>query len=118
MASFLKRREVGNAAAKAVAGLTLETGDSVFAKAYPALAEFLSLEAWSETEARERGTITLFWEDGAFKASINNRDSEEVAFVCKKAFKTLLETIEKGLATDSLDWRKSFARGKGKGRKA
>lgn len=113
MAQILKRRTSGEKAAKDVASIRLETTDPPFAKAYPALAEFLSLEEWEAGVERERGTITLFWEDGLFKASINNRDSQEVAFVTKGTHKTLLEAIEKGLATDSLDWRQSGFKGKG-----
>jgi len=118
MPQFLKRREHGEQAKKAMAGFGVEQADSVFAKAYPALSEFLSLEEWEPGVERTRGTMTLFFEDGCFKGSVNDRDGERVAFVTKKGFKTLLEAIEKGLATDSLDWRPSFGKGKGKGRKA
>lgn len=118
MAHLLKRREAGNEAAKKAAAEALDAADAAFAKKHPALAEFLSLEEWEPGQARERGTITLFWEEGTFKACVSNRDSQEVAFVTKRTFAGLLEAIEKGLATDSLDWRGGQRKGSGKGRKA
>lgn len=118
MAGLIKRRGKGDAAKEKIQAFTIETQDSAFAKSYPALAEFLSLETWGEGEARTRGTLTIFWEEGMFKASVNNRDSEEVAFVAKQAFKGLLDAVEKGLAADSLDWRSQARKGQGKGKRA
>jgi hypothetical protein len=111
MAEFLKRKEKGNATKAKVQEARIAETDAAFSKTYPALAEFLSLEAWDAETERERGTLTVFWEDGAFKASVNDRDADQVAFVSKPTFKTLLESIEKGLAADSLDWRQSKGRG-------
>lgn len=112
MATFLKRRESGSGKARQVEAVTVESADSAFAKKYPALAEFISLEEWSEGVPRTRGTITVFWEDGAFKASLNDRDSESVAFVSKNSFAGLLDALEKGLVGSTHDWR--GWRGKGK----
>jgi len=117
MAQFLKRREVGNAKAKEAAAEILAKCDEAFAKKFPALAEFLSLEDWGEGQERTRGTLTLFWEEGQFKASVNDRDAGQVAFVSKRAFQELLAAVEKGLATDSLDWRGGQRKGNQKGRK-
>lgn len=105
MAEFLKRKEKGNAAKNKIQAITLASEDPNFGKKYPALSEFLSVEAWDEQTERTRGTLTIFWEEGAFKASVNDRDAEQVAFVSKGTFLGLLEAIEKGLVSDSLDWR-------------
>lgn len=115
MAEFLKRREKGNATANKVKTVAVSDQDATFAKKWPALAEFLSLEAWDETTERVRGTLTVFWEDGAFKSSVNDRDADQVAFVSKSTFQGLLDAIEKGLTGDTLDWRAS--KGKGPGRR-
>jgi len=117
MSKFIKRRERGNASAKALATADLETADATFAKKYPALAEFLALEQWDQETPRQRGTLTLFFEDGAFKASVNDRDSESVAFVTKGSFQALLESVEKGLAQSTLDWRGWSKKGKQGARK-
>lgn len=105
MATFLKRKEVGDAAKTAIEAASVESTDSVFAKKYPATTEFLSLEEWEPGQARTRGTITVFWEEGTFKAALNDRDGEEVAFVSKTTFTGLLDAIEKGFIKGDHDWR-------------
>lgn len=105
MVQFLKRVEAGNGKARDLAAQTVEAVDPIFANRYPALAEFLSAEEWEPGQARERGTLTLFFEDGAFKAAANDRDAQQVAFVSKGAFQALLDALEKGLVAGSLDWR-------------
>lgn len=111
MAEFIKRKEKGRETKNKIQAITLAQEDAVFAKKYPALAEFLSVEAWDESTERVRGTISVFWEEGSFKASVNDRDAEQVAFVSKGTFVGLLESIEKGLQADSLDWRPSKGKG-------
>lgn len=109
MAKFLKRRPSSEPTEKMASGVPLEETDKAFAKAYPALAEFLSLESWDEKTTRERGTVTVFWEEGSFKASVNDRDGGRVAFVTKTVFTELLAHVDKGLSGDTLDWRLSKA---------
>lgn len=105
MAQFLKRRESGSEKVSKLEGQSVSEADGAFFKKYPALSEFLDLEEWEPGQTRERGTMTLFFEQGAFKAAVNDRDSGLVAFVSKQSFQGLLEAIEKGLQTGSLDWR-------------
>jgi len=105
MSKFLKRREKADATTQAVTSISPGEVDAAFEKSYPALAEFLGLEAWDAETPRERGTVTLFFEGGMFKASVNDRDSEQVAFVSKGTFKGLLEAVEKGLVNNTHDWR-------------
>lgn len=117
MASFLKRKEKGSATAKKTQTIGIGEIDPVFFKKYPAISEFLSLEEWEPGVERVRGTITVFWEEGSFKSSVNDRDSEQVAFVSKGTFQGVLDAIEKGLQGDSLDWRGGRGKGQGKGKK-
>ena len=105
MPEFLKRKEKSDASKKAVQGSSPCESDPVFAKKYPALSEFLSLTEWEPGVPRERGTFTVFFEDGSFKASLSDRDSEQVAFVSKKTFQGILDALEGGLVKDTLDWR-------------
>lgn len=111
MAEFMKRKEKGHATSKKVQAVSIETSDPAFFKKYPALAEFLSLEAWDEQTARERGTLTLFWEEGCFKLAVNDRDSEQTTFLSKGTFLGVLESLEKGFKEDSLDWRAQKGKG-------
>lgn len=114
MAQFIKRKERGNEASQERPKVSIEQTDGAFAKKYPATAEFLAVEEWSPEQARERGTLTVFWEDGMFKAAINDRDGEQVAFVSKVTFLALLDAIERGFVKDDHDWRSTRAKGKPK----
>jgi len=105
MAQFLKRREIGREKSKEASERTVAQTDDGFAKKYPALAEFLSLEEWEPGVARERGTITVFFEQGTFKAGLNDKDGECTAYVTKPTFNGILDALEKGLVKGDLDWR-------------
>lgn len=117
MAQFLKRREMGSGKAKEVESRALESVDPAFFKKYPALSEFLWLDQWDAETPRTRGTFTVFFEEGSFKAALNDRDGGSVAFVSKGSFTALLDALEKGLVGHSLDWRESSKKGGAKGKK-
>lgn len=89
--------------------------DEAFAKKMPTLWEFLSAKAWEDGTERETGTILVFVEDGLVKVCLCNRDTGHVAFVSAKSFSGALESVEKHLAADTVDWRLSRA---AKGKKA
>jgi len=118
MAQFLKRAEVGRGQAKQATEKTISANDEQFAKKYPALAEFLSLDDWGEDQVRERGTFTVFYAEGLFKASLNDKDGERSAYVSKSTFAGILDALEKGLVKDDHDWRKWKDQKGGKSRKS
>jgi hypothetical protein len=118
MASFLKRRANGDRTTKQIASQALEAADPAFAKKYPALAEFLATEEWEPGVPRERGTLTLFFEDGQFKVAVNDRDQCVVAFLSKGTFPGLLDALEKGLQGDGLDWRGQKGKQPNRGRRS
>jgi hypothetical protein len=74
-------------------------------KRFPTLAAFLSMTSWPDGEVRCTGTVTLLFEDGLCKAAINDRDASMSAFVSGKTLTSLLEALEKGLDTSSLEFR-------------
>lgn len=76
-----------------------------FATAYPTLAAFLSEGTWEDGAPRETGTITLLWEEGLWKAALNNRDASQSAFVSGRTLGALFEAVEKGIYDDELEWR-------------
>lgn len=83
-----------------------------FASDYPCLMEFLWREKWPDDGAPRRpGTLTVFQEEGRWKACVNDRDQQLVAFVSDDAFAGLLRTIEDGLDKDALDWRRAGGTG-------
>lgn len=72
---------------------------------YPLVCEFLSTSVWEDGSSREPGSLTLFVQDGRWKACLNCKDTNRVAFVSSETPTDLLSMIEKGLDGDRLDWR-------------
>lgn len=70
-----------------------------------ALLEFLTLTCYDDGSAREPGTISIFYGDGVWKASINDRDQERTAYVTATHPRELAGILEGGLREDRLDWR-------------
>lgn len=69
--------------------------------------EFLAMRAWPDGKVRTPGSITVFFEEGTYKAAVNDKDADVVAFLSARTLSGLLEALEKGLAGNSLDWRRS-----------
>lgn len=107
MSDRLKRRQPRTTDPTAAGYSPAAYGDEAFAKKYPLLLEFLSLELWEPGVPRTKGSLFLFLEDGCFKACLNDKDTDEVAFVTKPSFAALLDAVERGLAQGTLDWRLS-----------
>lgn len=78
----------------------------------PALLEHLTLGKWDDGAVRQRGSISVFWEDGVFKMWINDKDSGRAASVSAATMEDLLLRVEGKLTEDSLDWRRAFGASK------
>lgn len=74
---------------------------------YPTVMEFLSLQAWEDGTSRLTGTMTLMSDQGTLKAALNDKDAGLSCFVSARSLTGLLEALEKGLGTGSLEWRES-----------
>lgn len=81
--------------------------DGEIGKKFPTLAAFLTETQWDGGSPRVPASLMIFTQDGMWKAMLNDRDCGRVAFVSKNEFTALFQALEKGLATDGLDWRKS-----------
>jgi hypothetical protein len=86
-------------------------------KKYPAICEFLSLLSWEDGSSRVPGSLILFWEDGSWKACLNDKDTNRVGFLSAATPTDLLGSIEKALCSDRIDWRAAQARPGANGRK-
>lgn len=75
------------------------------AKAFPAVLEFLTAVQWAPGEPRKPGTLTIFTDDGLWKASLNDKDADRSAFVSAASPELCLVALEKGLRDDTLTWR-------------
>jgi hypothetical protein len=89
--------------------------DGPVVRRFPALLEFLTATSWAPGEPRRPGTLTLFTDDGQWKASLNDKDGDRTAFVTGDSPEGVLVALEKGLQEDSLSWR-SWGNTKGKKR--
>lgn len=88
-----------------------------WAASFPSVWEFLSCPEWADGATRVPGSITLFSEDGMWKACLNDKDGQLVAFVSGKSPEAMLEAMEAGLESGALDWRKSRQTKTGRGQK-
>ena len=91
--------------------------DQDFAQTYPALSEYLTCAQYPDGTTRQLSTLTVFREDGWWKACLNEKDQGLVLFVAESRFGTLLEALELLLQEDHPPWRKSTVkRGPGRGK--
>lgn len=78
----------------------------------PSLWEFLTHRQWDDGTPRQPGSVTVFYEDGVWKACLNDRDAGLVAFRTAPTPIELAVSLEGALARDTLEWRRSTAQGK------
>ena len=94
-----------------------QSEDSEFKLQYPALSEYLTCPQYPDGSVRQLATLTVFREDGWWKACLNEKDQGLVLFVAESRYGTLLEALELLLQEDHPPWRKSTVkRGPGKGK--
>jgi len=86
--------------------------DADWLKRHPALVEYLTLDRFDDGSRRETASITLFAGEGMLKACFNDRANRRMAFVSGSSPSALLGALERGLSSDSLEWRevKQFQR--------
>jgi hypothetical protein len=103
--SFL-RKQVGQDASGGQGSFV----DADFQKGYPALTEYLTVPQYPDGSPRALATLTLFREDGLWKACLNEKDQGLVLFVAEGRFNVLLEALELLLQEEHPPWRKSTAK--------
>jgi len=74
-------------------------------KAYPGLLEFLGATRYPDGTDRVPGSVSIFIDDTALKACLNDKDGEASAYVTADSFKGILDVLERKLQDDSLEWR-------------
>jgi len=87
--SFLRKQ-----VQQAEAGQSTEPVDKDFQLTFPALSEYLTSHCYPDGSARERSTVSVFFEEGQFKACLNERDQGLVLFVSESKFGCLFEALE------------------------
>jgi hypothetical protein len=71
---------------------------------------FLCDVAWSDGLARSPGKLTLWTADSLWKACLFAPTDNAVGFTSSQDPVDLLRTLEKQLASDKVEWRRSFER--------
>lgn len=84
-------------------GARAEPGDILLDR--PRLFEYLSEAAWEDGTERELSTLTLFTADGRWRASLNDKALNRIAFMSGATPEACLDNLENGLENDDLDWR-------------
>lgn len=72
-----------------------------------AVRAFLTDETWDDGSKRALGTIMVMFEDGRFKAWVNDKSSGRSAWVSASTLSELFLTLDEGISTDTLDWRRA-----------
>lgn len=88
--------------------------DDVLSRTHPGLFERLTDDRWDDGSAREPDTLFIFHDGARWKCMLKDRSAGLVAFVSSGCFQGLLDALESGLATSTLDWRADRQRVKNK----
>lgn len=78
----------------------------------PGVFEMLTSRRYPDGSIRLPSTLLVFCEDGMFKGCLNDRDNQLTAWASSESFSGLLEALERGLSSDSLQWRTTAASSK------
>lgn len=78
---------------------------STYLPVFSVILEFLSSASWPDGSRREPGTLTLTVTGGRWSARVKCPAGKRYAYVTGSTVDEVLEALEKGLASDDLDWR-------------
>lgn len=86
-------------------GPGVAAADTKFAEKHPATWEYLSLCQWEDGKPRKLSKLSLSIVEGRWTACFVDVDSNRLAFLSATTFTELLASLEKRLASDSMEWR-------------
>lgn len=79
--------------------------DERFQKKYPLVAEFLCCTQWDNGDPRQTSSLTIFFEGGFLKMSLNDRACSRSLYVTAASIDTCLVALEEHLTRDIPGWR-------------
>jgi len=79
--------------------------DKEAAARLPFITAFLTQTSWEPGVSRRTGSLLVCAEDGRWKCWVNDRDALRSAWVSADCLLDLLNTVERGLSEDRLEWR-------------
>jgi hypothetical protein len=94
------------------------SGDvAVWAGAYPALWEFLTLDRYDDGQQRLTAMLIMFVEEDAFKVALQDRQEGRSTWVTADTPNNALVLLEGNLASGKAEWRKMKGQGSGNSQK-
>jgi len=103
--SFLEKLRESKALGNKGAALV----DEKFTKSFPALSEYMTSVTYPDGQERTPCSLTIFCEEGVFKACLSERDLEMSLWGTGETFQDCLKTLEERLKGPAPDWRKKRA---------
>jgi len=97
-----------------VPGANCTALDGKFLAKYPSLAHHIGDDFWDDNTPRTRSTLTLYLEEGSFKAALNDKEADASVFRTGETLDAVLAALEKALASGTADWRSWGKKKKGK----
>jgi hypothetical protein len=101
MAKFLKRKPTEGSKRK-TADKT-ELGGQL--SKLPAITEYLTLDAYDGGVKRKLSTLSLWYEEGKVKGSLNDKEEQRSLYASADSLETVLEALEAMIVEDRADWR-------------
>lgn len=86
-------------------GSQLANSQSTYLVLFSDLMAFLSCPSWGDGSRRELGTLSIAVTAGRWSGRLKDPNGKRYAYLTALTIDELLEGLEKGLATDTLDWR-------------
>jgi hypothetical protein len=105
----IRRQPLPESNGEPVGGL----GNAGILDCWPSLVEFLTAKEYEDGTKRVLPTLLLFVEDGKWRLWLNDRDQERSTWAESGELETALGTLEQGLSSESLSWRRTVPRKKG-----
>lgn len=88
--------------------------DTMFQKDYPALWQFMTADEYEKDKPRQRSSLMVFVEEGAFKIRLSEETKNCSCWVTGPTFLEALDALEKRITSANPEWRSS---GKKKGKR-
>lgn len=74
---------------------------------WPTLAEFLACSVYDDGSEREPGTLLVCVSEGRWRGWLNDRGQGAAAWVSGSTFDALMDSLEDGLLSNALEWRRA-----------
>lgn len=93
---------------------SVSVGADLWATVHPGIWEMMTGPTMPDGSAREGSTLLVFWASDGVKICLNDRDTQQQAWVTARGVGEALEALERGLQANTLDWRamKPYVKGR------